>query len=199
MSNAPDSSISPPSSSEDDTVAAPLDQGKAEFVVGVDPPRTEDLPLPQLAGIVRSIRQYEFNENENRIIDGLSSSIGWAAWLHKMAAVVALAAASLLVFGELYRTSTLNDWQIPAGLALLGAAVWIVGLRLGRAARSFHEIVARRDEDVSYLIQGLRSLDDAFRPMALVARMVLFLGVVAVVLRLFWPLLQPVVQRFLNP
>ena len=198
MSDASRPSTSARSNDEDRTLADPGASENAPFVVGADRPRPNDQPIPQLAGIIRSTRQYEFNENENRTIDGLSSSIGWAAWLHKAAAVVSLTAASLLVFNELYQTSTLDDWQTPAGLALLGVTVWIVGLRLGQAARSFHEIVARRDEDVSYLIQGLRSLDDAFRPMALVARVVLFLGVIAVVLRLFWPLLQPMVQRFLD-
>ena len=125
--------------------------------------------------------QYEFTADQNKIIDDLSYSMIWVA-------------APLLVAAVLYGLTAIvhftwvgqdTRYLVPAGIALLGMVFFfLLSLWLRKTATAFDRVTATRGFDITHLMNGLASLRNLFRLLALLIQVYVALLIVVLVVSL---------------
>jgi hypothetical protein len=112
---------------------------------------------------------YEFTEEQNRVIGGLASSMGWVS------AIMVIIGLVQLVVGIV---------QLSKGglVALLSAVVYlVVGWLTHKASKEFREITTSQGNDLGHLMDALGALRQLYRIQVIViivAVAVVFLAIV---------------------
>jgi hypothetical protein len=139
-------------------------------------------PIPQIPP-PPAPPQYEFDEEQNHVIDDLAASMRWATLPLFLLGVVGLFGAAL----QVNRAATLGEraeWCLAAA-ALIQAVVFIwLGRRLANAAHSLDRVTTTAHYDITHLMTGLRNLQMFFCVFRVVIQVMLVLLVVAVVVLL---------------
>jgi hypothetical protein len=95
--------------------------------------------------------EYEFDINENEVIDGLSRSMNFVGII-------------MMVFGGLIVLAGVVN--LPRGVALLqigqGVVMILIGAWLAGAARSFRDMVRTEGNDITHLMAALRKLRSVY-------------------------------------
>jgi len=95
--------------------------------------------------------EYEFDINENEVIDGLSRSMSFVGII-------------MIVFGGLIVLAGVVN--LPRGVALLqigqGVVMILIGAWLAGAARSFRDMVRTEGNDITHLMSALRKLRSVY-------------------------------------
>ena len=107
---------------------------------------------PDLSGLPGSVRtEYEFDINENEVIDGLSGSMSFVGII-------------TMVFGGLIVLAGIVN--LPRGVALLqigqGVVMLLIGVWLFGAARSLKDVVRTEGNDITHLMAALRKLRSVY-------------------------------------
>jgi hypothetical protein len=107
---------------------------------------------PDLSGLPGSVRpEYEFDINENEVIDGLSRSMNFVGII-------------MLIFGGLIVLAGVVN--LPRGVALLqigqGVVMMLIGGWLFGAARSLKDVVRTEGNDITHLMSALRKLRSVY-------------------------------------
>jgi len=107
--------------------------------------------------------QYEFTEEQNKLLRSLSSNMGWVGYWLVVFGLMALILAVVLAFGS----PRLRDRGIPSGqvwgavvgYAVMGLVQFLVGYWTNWAARDFRKIAETQGHDIDLLIDALKSLN----------------------------------------
>ncbi|HVK19497.1 MAG TPA: hypothetical protein VM533_21360 [Fimbriiglobus sp.] len=136
-------------------------------------------PIPQIPP-PPAPPQYEFDEEQNHVIDDLAASMRWATLPLFLLGVVGLFATALQVNRALTRGEP-AEWCL-AGAALIQAVVLLwLGRRLANASAAFDRVTATTRYDITHLMTGLRHQQMFFCVFRVVIQVMLVLLVFAVV------------------
>ncbi len=125
--------------------------------------------------------QYEFDGNQNDIIERLSRSMQWiAAPLQVVGVLYALGGVLALVQAFREPSSALG-----AVYALLGALFFLaLGTWTRNAARSFHRIVTTTGQDIDHLMDGLDNLRKMYSLLSVVVKVYVVVVIFALIIAL---------------
>src|SRR5262249_18683185 len=116
--------------------------------------------------------QYEFNENQNRLINYLASSMAWVTIPLILLGIAHVAMAIALAF----RVGR-DGAHLFAVLGYIIAAIlsFMFAYWLRKAAEEFFQITRTTGSDITHLMAGLRNLASYFGLMAFIVQIYLFL------------------------
>ena len=131
-------------------------------------PPPDDRPHPQ----------YEFDASQNQVIDDLASSLSWVGIPMMVLAVVYLIRAVT----HFVKAGRDTGELITGGLALCGAVFFLMlASWLAKAAESFNRVTGTAGYDVTHLMTGLRNLGKTFGLLAILVKIYIVLGLIALV------------------
>jgi hypothetical protein len=133
-------------------------------------PETSPAPLPSTDTPPRP--QYEFDENQNRLINYLASSMMWVTIPMILIGIAHIAMAITLAF----RVGR-DGAHLFAVLGYIIAAIlsFVFAYWLRKAAEAFFKITKTAGSDISHLMVGLRNLASYFGLIAFIVQIYLFL------------------------
>ncbi len=135
---------------------------------GVAPPPTSDSP-PTTAGVPP---QYEFNDEQNEVINHLALAIVWV----RIPLLVAGIFQAMIATGLAFRLGRDGAHIIGVLGSVLSAVVCLMLANwLLRAASAFAQITTTKGRDISHLMTALRSLGSWFDLLAFFVKLYLFL------------------------
>jgi hypothetical protein len=135
-------------------------------------------PLPEFRS-----NQYEFTDEQNRTIGGLSDGMRTTATLVQLLGVALLVFAGLAAYQAIKVEGA--NWGPAAGLGAATLFVLTVGFWTGSAAHSFRRITETKNEDVWHLMNALESLRNMYGLLRGVVMICLVLVVVGIGLAAF--------------
>jgi hypothetical protein len=138
-------------------------------------------PIPQSTPPARP--EYEFDEEQNHVIDDLASSMRWATLPLFLLGVVGLFSVALQVNRAVSRGEP-DEWCLAAAALIQAVVLMWLGRRLANAANAFDRVTATTRYDVTHLMSGLRQQQMFFCVFRLAVQVMLVLLVVAVVVLL---------------
>ncbi len=126
-------------------------------------------------------RQYEFDPQQDEVIDNLSNSMRWVAaplWVLGILYAVATVLALVQVFSRPESLYALLSFLLVT-LFFLALAGWTV-----RAADSFKAIAQTRGRDISHLMDALNNLRKLYSMLALIVKVYVAILVISLVVGL---------------
>ena len=136
-------------------------------------------PAPYKSG------QYEFTDENNRTISGLSDSMRAFAGLMKILGLVFgifFALTAVAAYKNMAENNTWHTWGFPVVLGSVGLLAVMFGFWTGSASKSFRKIAETKNEDVWHLMNALGSLRAMFGTMRTMIIVALVLAVIGAVL-----------------
>src|SRR5262245_27277375 len=105
--------------------------------------------------------QYEFNDEQNKVISSLVDGMGTVALLMKLIGLAFLVFFGLLLYKAVHSTG----YDAYGPVAAVGSAMLVflsIGFWTGGAAHSFRRIVETKNEDIWHLMNALESLRNMY-------------------------------------
>ena len=103
--------------------------------------------------------QYEFNAEQNRVIDELADALSWI----RVPLLVIAGAYGVSSLGHFVRVGKDTAELIPAGLALLGTVFFfLLSSWLERSAVAFNRVTHTSGYDITHLMSALRQMRRTF-------------------------------------
>jgi hypothetical protein len=121
------------------------------------PPPSPDIPS------VKEFKsaQYEFNDEQNRAISGLTDAMRVVAGLLQLLGLAFVVLCALTATGAL-KAGVLSGYGPPIGFGVAALLFLCIGFWTGGAATSFRKVVETKNEDVWHLMNALGSLRNMY-------------------------------------
>ena len=128
--------------------------------------------------------QYEFNDEQNRQISGLTDAMRVVAGLMQLMGL-AFVVLCALTATEAVQIGHYSRYGIPIGFGAAALLCLCIGFWTGSAATSFRKIVETKNEDIWHLMNAVGSLHNMYGLLRTIILGSLVLGVVAAALIAF--------------
>jgi FtsH-binding integral membrane protein len=105
--------------------------------------------------------QYEFNDEQNRAISGLTDAMRVVAGLMQLLGLAFVVLCALTATAAL-KAGVLSRYGPPIGFGVAAILFLCIGFWTGGAATSFRKIVETKNEDLWHLMNALGSLHNMY-------------------------------------